>query len=237
MHSGWQFWIDRGGTFTDVVGRAPDGSIRIHKLLSENPEQYRDAAIQGIRDLLGLDRGRARCPTRRSRRSRWARRSPPTRCSSARARPPCWRSPAASATPCASATSTGPTSSPATSSCRSSSTTRVIEIEERLRADGTVERPLDRERARVPTCERAFAAGYRAVAIVLMHGYRYHAHELAVAEIARASRLHPGLGEPRGQPADEARRPRRHDRGRRLSVADPARLCRPGRRPRPATSG
>ena len=54
MHSGWQFWIDRGGTFTDVVGRAPDGSIRIHKLLSENPEQYPDAAIQGIRDLLGL---------------------------------------------------------------------------------------------------------------------------------------------------------------------------------------
>ena len=57
MYSGWQFWIDRGGTFTDVVGRAPDGSIRIHKLLSENPEQYSDAAIQGIRDLLGLARG------------------------------------------------------------------------------------------------------------------------------------------------------------------------------------
>src|SRR3954469_14682591 len=57
MHAGWQFWIDRGGTFTDVVGRAPDGSIRIHKLLSENPEQYRDAAIQGIRDLLGLGKG------------------------------------------------------------------------------------------------------------------------------------------------------------------------------------
>ncbi|MDX1607320.1 MAG: hydantoinase/oxoprolinase N-terminal domain-containing protein, partial [Candidatus Competibacterales bacterium] len=50
----WQFWIDRGGTFTDVVGRAPDGRILTHKLLSENPEQYRDAALQGIRDLLGL---------------------------------------------------------------------------------------------------------------------------------------------------------------------------------------
>src|SRR3954451_23242980 len=57
MHAGWQFWIDRGGTFTDVVGRAPHGSIRIHKLLSENPEQYRDAATQGIRSLLGLQRG------------------------------------------------------------------------------------------------------------------------------------------------------------------------------------
>lgn len=51
---GWQFWIDRGGTFTDVVARAPDGSIRTHKLLSENPEAYRDAATAGIRAVLGL---------------------------------------------------------------------------------------------------------------------------------------------------------------------------------------
>src|SRR5689334_2897637 len=51
---GWQFWIDRGGTFTDVVARRPDGSLVTHKLLSENPEQYRDAALQGIRNLLGL---------------------------------------------------------------------------------------------------------------------------------------------------------------------------------------
>ncbi len=47
--SKWDFWIDRGGTFTDIVGRAPDGSLHPHKLLSENPEAYRDAAIQGIR--------------------------------------------------------------------------------------------------------------------------------------------------------------------------------------------
>lgn len=52
--SGWHFWIDRGGTFTDVVARAPDGAIRTHKLLSENPERYRDAATAGIRALLGL---------------------------------------------------------------------------------------------------------------------------------------------------------------------------------------
>ncbi|MEM1160266.1 MAG: hydantoinase/oxoprolinase family protein, partial [Pseudomonadota bacterium] len=55
----WQFWVDRGGTFTDIVGRRPDGSITTHKLLSENPEQYRDAAVQGIRDLLGLEKGAA----------------------------------------------------------------------------------------------------------------------------------------------------------------------------------
>ena len=46
---GWQFWVDRGGTFTDVVARAPDGTLKTHKLLSENPEAYEDAALQGIR--------------------------------------------------------------------------------------------------------------------------------------------------------------------------------------------
>lgn len=51
---GWQFWIDRGGTFTDIVARSPDGAIRTHKLLSEAPERYRDAALQGIRDILGV---------------------------------------------------------------------------------------------------------------------------------------------------------------------------------------
>src|SRR5664280_1674188 len=50
----WDFWIDRGGTFTDVVGRRPDGRLTAHKLLSENPEGYADATVQGIRDLLGL---------------------------------------------------------------------------------------------------------------------------------------------------------------------------------------
>ena len=53
----WEFWIDRGGTFTDIVARKPDGSLITHKLLSENPERYRDAAVQGIRELLGLKPG------------------------------------------------------------------------------------------------------------------------------------------------------------------------------------
>jgi len=56
----WQFWIDRGGTFTDVVGRRPDGTLVTHKLLSENPEQYRDAAVAGIRHQIG----RASCRER-----------------------------------------------------------------------------------------------------------------------------------------------------------------------------
>src|SRR2546430_12336348 len=53
----WQFWIDRGGTFTDIVARKPDGMLTTHKLLSENPERYRDAAVHGIRELLGLAPG------------------------------------------------------------------------------------------------------------------------------------------------------------------------------------
>ena len=52
--SRWQFWIDRGGTFTDIVARAPDGRLLTHKLLSDNPEQYADAAVAGIRHLLGV---------------------------------------------------------------------------------------------------------------------------------------------------------------------------------------
>src|SRR2546426_11608140 len=53
----WQFWIDRGGTFTDIVARQPDGSIATRKLLSENPGRYRDAALAGIRRILNLNEG------------------------------------------------------------------------------------------------------------------------------------------------------------------------------------
>ena len=60
----WDFWIDRGGTFTDVVARTPDGRVLSHKLLSENPEAYRDAAVQGIRNLMGVEKG-GRIPTER----------------------------------------------------------------------------------------------------------------------------------------------------------------------------
>lgn len=58
----WQFWIDRGGTFTDLVGRDPDGNLHTLKLLSERPEQYRDAAAEGVRRLLGLRAGQSITP-------------------------------------------------------------------------------------------------------------------------------------------------------------------------------
>lgn len=50
--TGWQFWVDRGGTFTDIVARRPDGRLLTHKLLSENPARYSDAAVAGVRELL-----------------------------------------------------------------------------------------------------------------------------------------------------------------------------------------
>jgi 5-oxoprolinase (ATP-hydrolysing) len=55
----WDFWIDRGGTFTDIIARAPDGKLSARKLLSENPRAYKDAAVQGIREHLGLKAGEA----------------------------------------------------------------------------------------------------------------------------------------------------------------------------------
>src|SRR5438552_15815837 len=57
MQSRWQFWIDRGGTFTDVVARRPDGTLAVHKLLSENPGRYHDPAVAGIRHLLSVPAG------------------------------------------------------------------------------------------------------------------------------------------------------------------------------------
>ena len=56
---GWQFWVDRGGTFTDVVARSPHGELHAKKFLSHHPERYHDAALFGIRSLLGLSEGEA----------------------------------------------------------------------------------------------------------------------------------------------------------------------------------
>ncbi len=84
----WDFWIDRGGTFTDLVARMPDGSLKAHKLLSENPENYRDAAIQGIRDLMGIARD-APIPADQILRSRWEPQLPPMPFWSARATARC----------------------------------------------------------------------------------------------------------------------------------------------------
>ena len=72
----WQFWIDRGGTFTDIVAQNPAGQILAHKLLSENPESYKDAAIQAIRDLMNVAQDTP-IPVHLIDCVKWAQRSPP----------------------------------------------------------------------------------------------------------------------------------------------------------------
>ena len=104
---------------------------------------------------------------------------------------------------------------------------RVIEVDERIGAHGDVVQPLDVAAARAALAD-AHAAGIRAVAIVLMHGYRYTATRAHAGRARARAGLRAGIGIARGEPADEARVARRHDGRRRLSVADPAPLCRTG---------
>src|SRR5882762_1692688 len=179
----WQFWIDRGGTFTDVVGKRPDGTLVTHKLLSENPEQYRDAAVAGIRHLLGLRADQPITP----------------------AQVECVKMGTTVATNALLERKGEATLLVTTKGFRDALRigyqerprifdrhivlpellySRVIEAQERVGADGAVVTPLDEGHLR----ERlwaAFDAGLRSVAIVFMHGYRYTAHELAAERIAR----------------------------------------------------
>jgi 5-oxoprolinase (ATP-hydrolysing) len=179
----WQFWIDRGGTFTDVVGRRPDGTLVTHKLLSENPEQYRDAAVAGIRHLLGLKAGEPIAP----------------------AQVECVKMGTTVATNALLERKGEPTLLVTTRGFRDALRiayqdrprlfdrhivlpellyARVIEAQERLGADGTVVEPLDEAHLR-EHLQAAFDAGLRSVAIVFMHGWRYTAHEQVAARLAR----------------------------------------------------
>jgi len=179
----WQFWIDRGGTFTDLVARRPDGSLTTHKLLSENPEQYEDAAIQGIRDLMGLARGQP-IPAERVEHVKMG----TTVATNALLERKGDRTLLAITTGFADALRIGYQARPKIFDRHIRLPDRVYdevaEIDERLRADGTVERALDEAGAR-RALRAAFDRGIRSVAIVLMHGYRYTAHEARVAAIAR----------------------------------------------------
>ena len=185
----WQFWIDRGGTFTDIVAQTPEGALVTHKLLSENPGRYDDAALQGIRDLLELAPG-AELATG-----------------------------ATGATGAIAAVKMGTTVATNALLERKGDRTvllitkgfrdalrigyqnrphlfarrivlpeqlyeRVAEIDERFTAAGKALRPVDLDGARSALAD-AYGAGIRSVAIVFLHGYRYHDHEDAVAALAR----------------------------------------------------
>ncbi len=179
----WDFWIDRGGTFTDVVGRRPDGSLVAHKLLSENPEAYTDAAVQGIRDLLGLKAGQAIPPGRVG-----AVKMGTTVATNALLERKGDRTLLLISKGFRDALKIGYQARPKIFARHIIKPDmlyeRVAEVDERVRADGTVERaPV------LDTVQRDLAAakadGIGAVAIVLMHAYRYPEHEKQVAALAR----------------------------------------------------
>ncbi|MBM3556989.1 MAG: 5-oxoprolinase, partial [Alphaproteobacteria bacterium] len=179
----WQFWIDRGGTFTDIVGRRPDGTLAVHKLLSENPGRYKDAAVQGIRDLLGLGPD-APIPSRQIAAVKMG----TTVATNALLERKGERVALAITKGFADGLRIGYQTRPKLFARHivlpELLYERVIEIDERLSAQGEILRPLDLAAAE-RDLRAAHADGIRAVAIVLMHGYRYSDHENAIAALAR----------------------------------------------------
>jgi 5-oxoprolinase (ATP-hydrolysing) len=181
---GWQFWIDRGGTFTDVVARRPDGALLTHKLLSENPQRYRDAALAGIRAILGL-RADDALPVGEIEAVKMG----TTVATNALLERKGDRTLLAITRGFGDALRIGDQKRPRIFDRRivlpSQLYERVAEIDERVRADGTVLHALDEGAARL-ALQQAFDVGIRSVAIVFMHGYRYPEHELRAAALARA---------------------------------------------------
>jgi len=179
----WQFWIDRGGTFTDLVGRDPDGQFHTLKMLSENPEQYRDAAVEGIRRLLGLQAGEAITPERVE----------------------CVKMGTTVATNALLERKGDRTLLVTTQGFRDALRIAtqarprlfdrhivlpellyeaVIEADGRMSAQGAEVQPLDTAALR-QQLQQAYERGLRSCAIVFLHGYRFPAHELVAEALAR----------------------------------------------------
>jgi 5-oxoprolinase (ATP-hydrolysing) len=181
--NGWQFWVDRGGTFTDLVAQAPDGSLTTHKLLSENPERYKDAAIQGIRDLLGLEEG-APMPFELIDTVKMG----TTVATNALLERKGERTVLCITKGFGDALRIGYQNRPHLFARHivlpELLYERVVEVVERTSADGDVLIPLDLESTR-EDLEKAYADGIRSVAVVFVHGYRHYDHEKAVAELTR----------------------------------------------------
>ncbi|MEX3009242.1 hydantoinase B/oxoprolinase family protein [Hoeflea sp. TYP-13] len=179
----WQFWIDRGGTFTDIVARKPDGRLITHKLLSENPEQYKDAAVQGVREMIGAGQNSTlpqstisavKMGTTVATNALLERKGDPTLLLVTEGLGDLLR--------------IGYQNRP-----RLFDLNIVLpellycdvgEVRERLDAEGKIVTPLDLDSARAALV-RAHANGVRGVAIAFMHGYLNPDHENAVAELAR----------------------------------------------------
>ena len=183
MSGRWEFWIDRGGTFTDVIGRRPDGVLLTHKLLSENPEAYRDAAVHGIRHLLGLKPGEA-IPSERIAAVKMG----TTVATNALLERKGDRTLLLITKGFRDALRIGYQARPKIFAKHIIKPDmlyeRVVEVDERVRADGTVERALDLDAVRAEL-QHTKQDGIDAVAVVLMHAYRYSDHERQIAKLAR----------------------------------------------------
>jgi 5-oxoprolinase (ATP-hydrolysing) len=179
----WDFWVDRGGTFTDVVGRRPDGTLAAHKLLSENLEAYADAAVQGIRDLLGVRSGEP-IPAGRV----GAVKMGTTVATNALLERKGDRVLLLITKGFRDALKIGYQARPKIFAREIIKPDmlyeRVAEVDERVRADGTVERAPDLAAVR-RDLQAARADGIQSAAIVFMHAYRYPEHERAVARLVR----------------------------------------------------
>ena len=184
----WQFWIDRGGTFTDVIGRRPeaDGSFTLltHKLLSDNPEQYRDAAVAGIRHLLGLEPGQPVTPalvacvkmgTTVATNALLERKGEPTLLVTTRGFRDALRI----------AYQNRPRIFDRHIQLPELLYSAVVEAHERMGAHGELLQPLD-ELLLKAELETQYHQGLRSISIVFLHGYRYTAHEQAARRLAQA---------------------------------------------------
>jgi 5-oxoprolinase (ATP-hydrolysing) len=179
----WQFWVDRGGTFTDIVARKPDGSLKTHKLLSENPERYKDAAVQGVRELMGLA-DQAAIPQDAVKAVKMG----TTVATNALLERKGDRTVLFITKGLRDLLRIGYQNRPKLFDLNIELPELlyedVIEIEERLNAEGHTITALNTKQAR-DALSKAYGQGYRSIAIAFMHSYRFPDHEIQLGEMAR----------------------------------------------------
>ncbi len=182
-HQRWQFWIDRGGTFTDIVARHPNGQLIVHKLLSENPERYTDAPIQGIRDLMGIS-ANAPIPSEEIEVVKMG----TTVATNALLERKGERTVLLITKGFRDALHIGYQNRPNIFARHiilpEMLYERVIEVEERYSAQGEILIPLNIEDTR-RDLQAAYNTGIRSCAIIFIHGYRYPTHEKEIANLAQ----------------------------------------------------
>jgi 5-oxoprolinase (ATP-hydrolysing) len=184
--AGWQFWIDRGGTFTDIVARRPDGRTVTHKLLSDNERRYADAATHGIRELLGLDADES-IPARQIETVKMGTTVATNALLEHKGEPTVLITTRGFGDALRIGYQARPRLFDLDIVVPEMIYQRVIEVDERMGAHGEVIQPLSPagEQGVAGELHRAREAGCRAAAVCLMHGYRYPEHEQRLAELAR----------------------------------------------------